>query len=108
MTSSATCPSTPATRWTSGSPSSSIHALSWPIRRLLPPAMIAAETLTDRSRRRQADARQDEPRDARGVVERELRDRRADREVRDGGDEIAVVGAEELGRERDPRDLDLR
>jgi hypothetical protein len=30
----------------SGSPSSSIQALSWPIRVLFPPAMIAADTLT--------------------------------------------------------------
>src|SRR5438309_3917588 len=108
MTSSATRASTPATRWTSGSPSSSIHALSWPIRRLLPPAMIAAETLTAPSGRRHADARQDERRHAGGVVEPELRDRRTDREVRDRGDEVAVVGAEELGREGGPRDLDLR
>src|SRR5688572_1012019 len=103
-TSSATSRSTSMTRVTIGRPSSSIQALSCPIRRLLPPAMIAAEITWAALR----DARGDERGDAVGIVEREVLGMCRRREVADDGDELRVVAADELARERRARDLDLR
>src|SRR5688500_7502916 len=103
-TSSATSRSTSMTRAMIGLPSSSIQALSCPMRRLLPPAMIAAE-ITGATLR---DARGDERGDAVGIVEREVLGVRRRWEVADDGDELRVVAADELARERRARDLDLR